>query len=272
MADPTRNGNGKHKAVGAADRHLANRAINRSDLSSGAKSILLAIADKAGHGCSTCTAKYDTLVKMTNRSRSQVIRHVQALARSDWITIERRRCPLRGDLSNQIVMGPKFAAAVDQQARLEQEEREKKRPNLGQVLDRGSIYALPGVASTRPRESHLCDPNDSVLTTPLNAVPVRELETERNSRGRDGSPEGKKDLSNGTGTGTEKPEEGNPCPRCDTKTDIIGISPAVHQRNQLAVQCLRNCLDAKLLAVGDGLQIGHGRGIAERSARNRWNS
>ena len=175
MADPTRNGNGRHKAVGAADRHLANRAINRSDLSSGAKSILLAIADKAGHGSSTCTAKYDTLVKMTNRSRRQVIRHVKALSRSDWITIERRRCPLRGDLSNQIVMGPKFAAAVDQQARLEQEERDKKRPNLGQVLGRGVINVTPGVSSTSLPGCHQRHPNDSVLTAPSNGKTTTTL-------------------------------------------------------------------------------------------------
>jgi Helix-turn-helix domain len=175
MTTPSSNGNGRHKAVSATDRHLANRAINSSDLSSGASRVLLAIADKAGHGCSTCTAKYDTLAKMTNRSRRQVIYHVKALARSDWITIERRRCPLRGDLPNHIRMGPKFAEAVDQQARLEHEEREKKRPNLGQVLDRGAIQCTGGVQSSARGECNPVHPNDSLRTAPSNGKTTTTL-------------------------------------------------------------------------------------------------
>ena len=82
------NGNERHKAP-VTNRYLINRAIHRSDLISGAKDVLLIIADRAGHGSSTCTASYDTLAEMTGKKRRWMIYIVKMLAKTEWILIGR---------------------------------------------------------------------------------------------------------------------------------------------------------------------------------------
>ena len=184
----TNKGNGQVHAsesngLAVTNGHLANRAINaRTDLSPSAKSVLLAIADKAGHGKSTCTASLDTLAEMTGKGRRWLRRLVNRLARNDWITVEKRRCPRRGYLPHEMRIGPRFIQAAEEQVQREREEREKKRSHclsFGQTSDKlsdpgGQSTPSQGVNRPLPRGS-IDPPNDSVLTAPSNGKTTTTL-------------------------------------------------------------------------------------------------
>ncbi len=136
---------------------LASRAIRKSDLTSGTKCVLEAIADKARYGRSVCTASFHTLARLINRTRQQVYRHIGQLARSDWIVIEHRSSEARGFQPNHVRMGPRFFEAVEEQARREEEERKRHPPPrfvaqslpLGQPLDPRGISA-PTLGASAP--------------------------------------------------------------------------------------------------------------------------
>lgn len=146
-AKPSANGNGQAtdrasdaQTVGAAgtpNDFLASRAIRHSELTSGAKLVLEAIADKARHGRSVCTVSYQNLARLVNLKRRWTIDLVGRLARSEWIVVEARRSDLRGFQANHIRMGPRFFKAVEKQVRREEEER--KRLPLGQMLDPSAV-------------------------------------------------------------------------------------------------------------------------------------
>lgn len=173
MTDPTRNGNGQASTLAdptaSSDRaaapnpkpndFIASRAIRHSDLTSGAKLVLEAIADKARHGRSVCTVSYQNLARLVNLKRRWTIDLVGRLARSGWITTEARSSVARGFQANHIRMGPRFVKAVEDQARREEEERKRRALerkivpqslNLGQKLDPSAFQCTTLVHSDAP--------------------------------------------------------------------------------------------------------------------------
>lgn len=89
------------------------RAILRAKLPSGLVRVLQAIADRAGHGRSTCTASYQTLAEDAGLSRRQIIKSVQRLAEAGWIRVESVHA---NDAGNRITLGPTLEEQIRVQA------------------------------------------------------------------------------------------------------------------------------------------------------------
>ena len=244
---------------GKPNPYVATRAILRSDLRATQARVLLAIADKAGNGYSTCMVSYGTLARMTSMSRRTVIRLAKILIQQEWITAESRRSEKYGDREpNLLRMGPRFLKAVEDQVRFEDEKRKQRsRQSVLQLLGGGDNCATRVVTTAPPgwcQPRHGGGDNCATLTSPLTFPLTTSLTSPLNSRGGTG---GEEILLNGNGNGnavaplpTENrletmtaPAAGAkgpwppPCPSCGKTMETAGRSKTNPEGTHLA--CFR---------------------------------
>lgn len=101
----------------------ANRAIRRSELTSGEALVMQVIADRARNPWSVCSDSYKALAGMTNLSRRTVTRYVRRLAEKQWIVVEPTWSEDGGNGPNAYRMGPRFQQAVEEQTQRERDEK-----------------------------------------------------------------------------------------------------------------------------------------------------